>query len=266
MRPVNIVIISTALIGLLVAMAAFMGISNERIMKDVQKAKNSKGFAVVELFTSEGCSSCPPADALMERIQQDNENKDIYILAFHVDYWDHQGWRDRFSDRRYSERQQQYAGWLGLSTIYTPQVVINGEGEFVGSNAGAIVKAIANGLDAASKDSVSLRAKLGQGKIYIEHDVSGQHKDAALVLALVQKEAHSDVKAGENTGRKLSHVQIVRQLAYVDANSSKEVEMKLPEGFNENGWELIGFVQQNGDGRITAATRTGFQASTDAVK
>ncbi|SHN25927.1 thioredoxin family protein [Chitinophaga sp. CF418] len=266
MRPVNILIITTALTGLLIGMAAFVSVSNERVMKDVQKAKDSKGFAVVELFTSEGCSSCPPADALLERIQQDNENKQIYIMAFHVDYWDHQGWRDRFSDHRYSERQQQYAGWFGLSTVYTPQVVINGEREFVGSNAGAIVKAISNGLEDGSTDSVSLHAKIGKGKLYIEHEVPGIQKDAELVLALVEKEAQSNVKAGENSGRKLSHVQIVRQLAVVDANSSKEVEMKLPEGFSENGWELIGFVQRNADGHITAAGRTGFQSAEDAGK
>lgn len=247
-------------------MAAFVSISNERMMKDVQKEKDSKGFAVVELFTSEGCSSCPPADALMERIQQGNENKQVYILAFHVDYWDHQGWKDRFSDRRYSERQQQYAGWLGLSTVYTPQVVVNGEREFVGSDAGAVVKAISNGLEGTVADSVSLHTKIAQGKLYITHEVSGRQQDADLVLALVEKEARSDVKAGENSGRKLSHVQIVRQLAYVDANSGKEVEMSLPEGFNGNGWELIGFVQRNRDGHITAAARTGLQSAVDAAK
>ncbi|SDH30927.1 DUF1223 domain-containing protein [Chitinophaga filiformis] len=258
MRPVNILIISSVLVGLLIGMAAFVSVSNERMMKDVQKAKDSKGFAVVELFTSEGCSSCPPADALLERIQQDNQNKQIYILAFHVDYWDHQGWRDRFSDHKYSERQQQYANWMGLSTVYTPQVVINGENEFVGSNAGAIVKAISNGLEEQSAASVGLSARIEQGKLYIGHQVSDVGKDASLVLTLVEKVAHSDVKAGENSGRKLSHVQIVRQLAVIDANSSKEVEMKLPANFNENDFELVGFVQRNADGRIIAAGRNEF--------
>jgi hypothetical protein len=195
---------------------------------------------------------------LLERIQQDNENKQIYIMAFHVDYWDHQGWRDRFSDHKYSERQGQYASWMGLSTIYTPQVVINGEREFVGSNASAIVKAISNGLEGQSTASVGLSARIEQGRLYIGHQVSDVEKNTSLVLALVEKVAHSDVKAGENSGRKLSHVQIVRQLEQIDVNSSKEVEMKLPAGFNENDFELIGFVQRNADGRIVAATRNEF--------
>jgi hypothetical protein len=258
MRPINILILSAALIGLLIGMAAFVNVSNERMMKDVQKANDNKGFAVVELFTSEGCSSCPPADALLERIQQDNENKQIYIMAFHVDYWDHQGWKDRFSDHKYSERQEQYAGWFGLSTIYTPQAVINGEREFVGSNESAMLKAIARGLGEKSTGSVGLRARIEQGKLYVGHTVSDVGKNTTLVLALVEKAAKSDVKAGENTGRKLSHVQIVRELAQVDVNSTKEVEMELPAGFNGNDFELIGFVQRNGDGRIVAATRNEF--------
>ena len=179
-------------------------------------------------------------------------------MAFHVDYWDHQGWRDRFSDHKYSERQGQYASWMGLSTIYTPQVVINGEREFVGSNASAIVKAISNGLEGQSTASVGLSARIEQGRLYIGHQVSDVEKNTSLVLALVEKVAHSDVKAGENSGRKLSHVQIVRQLEQIDVNSSKEVEMKLPAGFNENDFELIGFVQRNADGRIVAATRNEF--------
>jgi hypothetical protein len=261
MKPGRVIIMSIALIGVLIGMAAFVNASNQKMMKDVQKAKDNKGFAVVELFTSEGCSSCPPADELIERIQEGNENKEIYIMAFHVDYWDHQGWKDRFSEHAYSQRQEQYAGWLNLSTIYTPQTVINGTREFVGSNGSAIVKAISNGLEEASGTAVDLHYKIAQGKLYIQPEVTGDKKNAELVLTLIQKSAESNVKAGENTGRKLSHVQIVRQLAHVDANSNGEVVMTLPQDFSEKGWELIGFVQRNADGRITGATRTAFQSA-----
>jgi hypothetical protein len=87
----------------------------------------------------EGCSSCPPADELIDRIQKDNDNKQIYIMAFHVDYWDHQGWKDRFSDPEFSKRQRQYANWLNLQTVYTPQIVVNGATEHVGSDQDAIL-------------------------------------------------------------------------------------------------------------------------------
>src|ERR1700744_6104626 len=92
-----------------------------------------KGFAVIELFTSEGCSSCPPADALVARVQKESNDKPVYILAFHVDYWNRLGWKDVFSSAEYSERQNQYARWLKLSSVYTPQIVVNGRTEFVGS-------------------------------------------------------------------------------------------------------------------------------------
>src|SRR6476619_4430550 len=92
------------------------------------------GFAVVELFTSEGCSSCPPADNLLARIQKEDMDKQVYLLAYHVDYWDRQGWKDRFSDAAFTQHQQQYAEWLHLNSVYTPQMVVNGKEEFVGSN------------------------------------------------------------------------------------------------------------------------------------
>src|ERR1700743_2691255 len=83
----------------------------------------TKGFAVVELFTSEGCSSCPPADQLVARIQQEDKEQPVYILAYHVDYWDRLGWKDAFSDARYSSRQKTYTGWLKIRSAYTPQIV-----------------------------------------------------------------------------------------------------------------------------------------------
>ncbi|WP_343304124.1 DUF1223 domain-containing protein [Chitinophaga niabensis] len=240
-----------SLIGVLVIMAAFKNLQDKQAMKKIQTTENSKGFAVVELFTSEGCSSCPPADELVEKIQQDNKNRQIYILAFHVDYWDHQGWRDKFSDHQFSERQRQYASWLGLRTIYTPQIVINGTSEHVGSDQGPILRTISRELDQPAADTLTLQAKVEAGKLKVLYKGVGEE----LVLALVQRSAHSNVRAGENSGRSLSHVQIVRGLQRVNMSSRKNISMDLPKDFNENGWELIGFVQQRKDGRITAATR-----------
>lgn len=240
-----------SLIGVLVIMAAFKNLQDKQAMKKIQTTENSKGFAVVELFTSEGCSSCPPADELVEKIQQDNKNRQIYILAFHVDYWDHQGWKDKFSDHQFSERQRQYASWLGLRTIYTPQIVINGTSEHVGSDQGPILRTISRELDQPAADPLTLQAKVEAGKLKVQYMGAGEE----LVLALVQRSAHSNVRAGENSGRSLSHVQIVRGLQRVDMSSRKNISMDLPKDFNENGWELIGFVQQRKDGHITAATR-----------
>src|SRR5580704_2729726 len=122
---------------------AFITIKNNNIAKP---AASGKGFAVVELFTSEGCSSCPPADALIAAVQQEDKDLPVYILAFHVDYWDRLGWKDAFSEGACSDRQRQYAAWLNLNSVYTPQVVVNGRKEFVGSEAGTLRAAIQSGL------------------------------------------------------------------------------------------------------------------------
>ncbi len=106
----------------------------------------NKGFAVVELFTSEGCSSCPPADELVARIQKEYKDQPVYILAFHVDYWNRLGWRDVFSNAGYSARQSEYAKYLNLPQVYTPQIVVNGKKEFVGSEEGTLRDAIKNSL------------------------------------------------------------------------------------------------------------------------
>ena len=222
---------------------------------------NGKGFAVIELFTSEGCSSCPPADELVDKIQKDNNNGQIYILAFHVDYWDHQGWKDRFSDQEFSKRQRQYASWLKLETVYTPQIVVNGTTECVGSDQGAVLKAMAAGLDQESTKTLMLTSRIERGQLTVQYEGAGDEKKSELVLALIQKSAQSNVSAGENSGKRLSHVQIVRQIARfpIDINSKKDITMKLPDDFTAKDWELIGFVQNKSNGHITAAARSAFQ-------
>jgi len=226
-------------------------------------AHNSKGFAVVELFTSEGCSSCPPADKLVEKIQKENASQPVYILAFHVDYWDFQGWKDRFANPDYSARQRRYADWLHLETVYTPQVVINGASECVGSDEGSLTKAITAGLDQTTAATLTLQGNIQGDKLNVEYNTTDE-KNAELVLALVQKSAESNVRAGENAGRKLSHVQIVRQLVYQDVNDKKKITINLPKDFNQNSWEVIGFVQHKNDGHITAGAHFNFQPQTKA--
>ena len=256
MKTVNVYIV---LLGILVVMAAFVSVCSTNAMKNLS-ATDNKGFAVVELFTSEGCSSCPPAEELAARIQRQN-NPQIYILAFHVDYWDHQGWKDKFSDPAFSERQQRYAGWLHLNTVYTPQVVVNGTTQQVGADQGAVLGAISDGLKQAAPKPLTLTGSIERGRINVGYQGAGDEKNTALVVALVQKAAQSNVWAGENSGRTLSHVQIVRQVRQLslDAHRKKEIMLDLPGGFNEKDWELIGFVQRQADGRITAAARFSFQ-------
>jgi hypothetical protein len=218
---------------------------------------NSQGFAVVELFTSEGCSSCPPADKLLAKVQEENAGKPVYILAFHVDYWDHQGWKDVFGSRDFTKRQYQYANWLKLETVYTPQAVVNGKQEFVGSQESTLHNAIASGLRTSSPASLTIEAKQAQNKITLDYQTKGTGNSALLQLALVQKVAQTVVKRGENAGRLLPHVQIVRQIQtqQIGTNGAGHAEIVLPGGFDPKGWEVIGFLQNKSNGEILAATK-----------
>ncbi|SHL62328.1 hypothetical protein SAMN05444266_104197 [Chitinophaga jiangningensis] len=222
----------------------------------VHSTDSSKGFAVVELFTSEGCSSCPPADELLAKLEQESNGKQLYLLAFHVDYWDHQGWKDSFSQHIFSERQEEYAGWLNLNTVYTPQIVVNGRSQYVGSDVANITYAINQALDAVPQETLHLKATPAASGLSVSWAPLSPQKNTRLLLALVQKNAQSNVRAGENAGRKLSHVQIVKQLTTVDPKRASIAMVPTPAGFNTQDWELIGFLQRNSDGKIIAAAKT----------
>ncbi|HLI92557.1 MAG TPA: DUF1223 domain-containing protein [Puia sp.] len=223
-----------------------------------QVAVGAPGFAVVELFTSEGCSSCPPADQLVARLQEEDRKEPVYILAFHVDYWDRLGWKDVFSSPRYTQRQNQYARWLSLNSIYTPQVVVNGHQEMVGSQESAVRKAIDDGLDQTpAEDLTFVAVREEQGKVGWHYQVSHPERDQVLVVALIQKKATTNVRGGENNGRTLSHVQIVRGLASqsMGRGGAGSGDLTLPAGVRADEEELIAFVQDGVTGKILAAAR-----------
>lgn len=261
MRSFRIFVAVTCLGLLSVAIEAFVSIKNER------PVATGNGFAVVELFTSEGCSSCPPADALVARLQMESADKPVYILAFHVDYWNRLGWKDVFSSHEYSERQNQYAKWLNLSSVYTPQAIVNGRAELVGSEETNLRKAIKNGLEKSAKTAVSLtNIKVEGDKATLQYRTEGATNNSSLLIALVEKNASTKVKSGENGGRTLSHVQIVTQLKTIALKNveSGTQSLALPRGFDPQKWELIGFVQNTSNGEITGATKGQFASAASA--
>ena len=250
MKPIKIV----ALVG-----GLLLGVGSISACGSAGAGDPVKGFAVVELFTSEGCSSCPPADQLMARIQQESKGQPVYILAFHVDYWNRMGWKDVFSDAAYTQRQNQYAAWLRLQSVYTPQVVVNGSNEFVGSQEPSIRKAISNGLQDVPTAQLTLDdVRLDNGKVTWRYQARNAGRHTSLLVAIVQLSATSQVKAGENSGRTLSHVQIVRQLRVVKvhATGSGAGNLLLPAGVDTSDEEIIAFLQDDDNGHIIAATRS----------
>jgi hypothetical protein len=221
------------------------------------------GFAVVELFTSEGCSSCPPADALVARVQKEDKDLPVYVLAFHVDYWDRLGWKDVFSNSAYTERQRQYANWLSLQSVYTPQIVVNGKKEFVGSAESTLRSSIEKSLQtppASTRLSVA-NLKMTDKQVDWTWQTEGAKKGQSLVVALVQRNALTNVKAGENGGRQLAHVQVVRAFRSEEWNgkSSGAGHMDWPAGVKTGDAELIAFIQNRDNGEIIAATRSTFE-------
>lgn len=221
---------------------------------------NNKGFAVVELFTSEGCSSCPPADAVVAKIQKESNDKPVYILAYHVDYWNRLGWKDVFSEAAYSHRQSQYSAWLHLNGVYTPQIVVNGKTEFVGSEEGTLRNAIKTNLQIQATVQIALSdVKVDGGKVSLHYQAEGNTHKTVLLVAIVQKQAQTKVERGENAGHTLSHVQIVRSLQSINLNSSTGYEtIALPKGVDPKGTELIAFLQNTVTGTISGATRAEF--------
>jgi hypothetical protein len=175
-------------------------------------SKQGVGVAVLELFTSEGCSSCPPADRVLSRVaaRAAAEALPVYTLSFHVDYWNYLGWRDRFSSASYSERQHGYSAISANGGTYTPQAVINGESECVGSDASQIDALISAALKHEPRTHIELEARRDNGSIDITYRVSGDTAGRVLNLALVEPHAESAVKSGENAGERLVHVNVVR--------------------------------------------------------
>jgi hypothetical protein len=202
---------------------------------------------LVELFTSEGCSSCPPADSLLEKLDQLQPlpGIEVIVLSEHVDYWNHIGWTDPFSSRAFSERQEQYARRFRISGPYTPQMVVDGAAEFVGNDGRAAQDAIRS---AAKQPKIGVRfipAPAGGHTVRLEVDPlpAGGKAKSPVYVALADNSATSDVRRGENQGRTLHHVAIVRQLRQAGTVTGREgftTALELPAGSR-----LVAFVQDN---------------------
>ena len=254
----NIKILSLFVFSILgiVSLTAFI-VRDNLPDKSETRIAEEKGFAVLELFTSEGCSSCPPADELLAKIQKESEGKSIYILAYHVDYWDRLGWKDMFSSAEYSKRQTQYGQWLHKSSVYTPQLIVNGKAEFVGSSESAIREAIAAQLDLKSPTGLKFDVRQENEKGAVQYQVTNVAKNDILLIAVLQKKAETKVARGENAGRILKHIQIVRQLNAERLNVSGQgsFDIELPKGFNTTNGEILGLIQNQINGEITAVAK-----------
>ena len=224
-----------------------------------QSVQSIAGIGVVELFTSEGCSSCPPADQAVADLALENKPS-VYILCYHVDYWDRLGWKDAFSSAAFTSRQKEYAEGLRLNTIYTPQIVVNGTAEFVGSDRELLHNSLQKELTHSSTNQITISCRrIEPNQIAVEYRV--QNGETNLHIALVQPSANVAVKAGENGGKSLHHINIVRDFKTISIQSKLdgEVQIAIPDDIKSNSIKLIAFTQSSKTLRITGATETALK-------
>ena len=223
---------------------------------------------VVELFTSEGCSSCPPADALLAKLeeQQPIANAQIIALEEHVDYWNNLGWLDPFSASEWTTRQQEYAASLGSRNVYTPQMVIDGQAEFVGSREQQARQAVEEAAARARVD-VSLTPRPSGKRDHAEFNVSvrkatiGKAGDAPEVwLAITEAHLHSSVTSGENAGEELRHASVLRTLrkmgiadASKDGSFSGDISVAIDSKWSRQNLLAVAFVQEKRSRQIRGA-------------
>jgi hypothetical protein len=243
---------------------------------DPQTARptTSESAAVlVELFTSEGCSTCPPADKLLTDLDQTQpiEGAQVIALSEHVDYWNHLGWKDPFSSAEFTRRQTEYARQLGTGDIYTPQMVVDGRIGFVGSNAAAARDAITKaarspratvGLTFTISSPTSLGLTLRVKDI---PDVSAGDQ-ADVWLAITEGRLMNNVLRGENSGRKLAHSAVTRKLVRIgtarDRAFSAEHTIALDPHWKRQDIKVIAFLQERSGRRVLGATAIQLNDST----
>jgi hypothetical protein len=234
------------------------------IAKATSSGENrSAPVVVLELFTSEGCSSCPPADKNLARVVAESraEGKNVYALSFHVDYWNDLGWKDPFSRPSFTTRQRTYANQLKQQSVYTPELVVNGQIEFVGSDRKLTDKAIDLALTIPAKHAVRLALVPGgspemqQLSYHVDgvDAASGDLSDYVINVALVAENEERAVKGGENDGARLRHVNVVERLLTLPLEKSEgEVTLNLKRPIGKK-MRVIAYIQSKETLVITGA-------------
>lgn len=220
---------------------------------------------LIELFTSEGCSSCPPADGLLKQLDagQPIPGAQLIVLSEHVTYWDHDGWKDPNSSSLLTDRQNSYEGVLGETTVFTPQLIVDGTHQVKVADARQIQETLQS---AAATPKISLR--IGEVAVdagnpatlrtHIETAANFEKHDADVYLAVALDHVESQVLRGENGGRHLIHVAVVQELAKVGKlprgrSFAQDVQIKLKPGTDPKNIRLVALVQESGPGRVLGA-------------
>ena len=248
-------------LAILVFGIACVGIAYISVLGKTTEAGTPRKAVVVELFTSEGCSSCPPADELLGRLRRDLSAKNVQVipLGFHVDYWDGLGWKDRFSSAKFTQRQEQYAQALRVDGPYTPEMVVDGAVEFVGNDAGRAQSTIRQQASQLETAQVKIAAAgADQLSVQVKGPAAPSSGGNALVmLAITEDNLSTQVGSGENGGRTLHHAAVVRDLRQVgtlkDGGIETTVPLNLQKDWKRNDLHAVVFIQNGPSGKIEGA-------------
>lgn len=230
----------------------------------------SRPAVLLELFTSEGCSSCPPADELLAELARAGTVEDTPVIALelHVDYWNYLGWKDPFSDEAYSQRQGAYVPLLGMRGPYTPQLVVDGRFDVLGSSATRARAAILNASEGqTSRAQVSL-SLTGSGDTLHLAAAGLPRRRVALYAAVTESGLQTRVTRGENAGRVLPHGPVVRWLQAVAQSDSgavqADVALRLAPAWRREALQIVGFAQEVASGHVLGAAASSYRPAPKA--
>lgn len=214
-------------------------------------------FALVELFTSEGCSSCPAADRLVGELAEERR-EGVILVSFHVDFWDYLGWRDRFASSDYSERLRDY-GRLGDGRIFTPEIVVNGRWVVVGSDERRVRDAIEEGLSEPATARLALEVTWagGNDELIVRPLTADAPATVLVAVAVVEDDLVTQVRRGENANRQLRHERVVRAFDQVPLHSAvgRGVHFRLPADLDREKAEIVAWLMRGpGEPVLAAAT------------
>jgi hypothetical protein len=265
---VNALLSRLTVAGAVLTVASF-GVRTLHSQGDPKPPASHGSPIVVELFTSEGCSSCPPADTFLAKLAEQGPAHDLQIVALeeHVDYWDDQGWHDPFSSHNWTTRQSAYAGVLGNKNPYTPQIVVDGSTECSGGRPQLALQAIVQ--EAARVKTLVTLSQGAAGKPGTESfsvqigklTPSAKGGAAEVWLAITETGLHSSVTRGENAGHELSHAAVVRSMRKIgeakpdrDVGFSGDAAIPIRNEWKRENLKAVAFVQEKNSLRILGAS------------
>jgi hypothetical protein len=261
------IVVTLAMVMATAGAATTMKLSGKMLHQD-QPREGSKRAVLVELFTSEGCSSCPPADELLRKVDRKYTKDGALIIGVseHVTYWDHGGWKDPFSADIFTRRQSEYSERFDTNSVYTPQMIVNGKTQFVGSDGRALSQAIEKAQTESGAAVRIVNANVEGGAVRAVVSVTGEipKRGADVYGVIAEDETTEHVLRGENAGRTLVHASVARVLlnaGKVDAAGEITVRLPLPEGeggASQSKRHLIVWVQEPNAGRALGVDTKAF--------